>query len=139
MEDHARRGFIETKADVLGEVLGKTAFKESLRLFLKDIDPEHGPLFVRTLLERDIEVPLAVAGALPAIANSLIKAACELIVQVREKFPAPLLAGFVESLLADIDKDDLARLVTEFNDLARDLGPIVHAAWKTVQDKAGQT
>ena len=138
MEEHANRGFIEARANVLGELLDKTAFKDSLRLFLKNIDPETSPHLVRTLLGRDIEVPLAVAGALPALANAVIKAVCELIVQVREKFPAPMLASFVESLLSDIDKEDLARLIREINDLGNDLGPVFRSAWKAVQDKAEQ-
>ncbi|MCU0576962.1 MAG: hypothetical protein MUD15_09085 [Desulfobacterota bacterium] len=138
MEEHANRGFIETKANVLGELLDKTAFKESLRLFLKSIDPESSPQLVRTLLGRDIEAPLSVVGALPCLANAVIKAACELMVQVRDKFPPPLLASFVESLLSDIDKDDMARLIKEANELARDLGPVFKASWKAVQDKAGQ-
>ena len=138
MEEHANRGFIEAKANVLGELLDKTAFKDGLRLFLKNIDAENSTMLVRTLLGRDIEVPLAVMGALPSLANAFIRAACELIVQVREKFPAPLLASFVESLLSDLDKDDLAQLVAEVNDLAADIGPVFKAAWKSVQDKAGQ-
>lgn len=135
MEESPSRGFIETKAGVLGELMDKTAFKDGMRLFLKNIDPENSPMLVRTLLARDIEVPLAVVGALPALANAVVKAACELLAQVRGKFPAPLLVSFAESLLADIDKDDLARLLSELNDLARELGPAFIAAWKAVQDK----
>ncbi len=138
MEGHVRRGLVATTADILGELLDKPAFKDSLRLFLKNIDPENSPLLVRTLLGRDIEVPLAVAGVLPSLANVVLLAACELIVQVREKFPAPLLAGFVESLLSEIDRDTLARLVVEIDGLGSDLGPVFGEAWKSVKDRAGE-
>lgn len=138
MEGHVRRGLVATTAEILGELLDKPAFKDSLRLFLKNIDPENSPLLVRTLLGRDIEVPLAVTGALPSLANAVLLAACELIVQVREKFPAPLLAGFAESLLSEIDKDTLARLIVEIDGLGSDLGPVFREAWRSVKDRAGE-
>ncbi len=142
MEETTNTGLIESRSRVLEELFAKTAFKDSLRLFLKSIDPDSSPQLVRTLLGTDIEVPLAVVGALPAIANCFIKAGMELVVQVRGKFPPPLLAGFVESLLQDIDKDTLARLITEIRDLGKDLEPVFLVALramegKSVQDKGG--
>ena len=136
MEEHVSRGFIETKATILDELLAKTAFKDSLRLFLKNIDPDSCPQLVRTLLGKDIEVPLAFAGALPVLANCFIKAGHELIIQVREKFPPPLLASFVESLLDEIDKETLASLITQARELGSDLSPLFLAVWKVIQDQA---
>jgi hypothetical protein len=142
MEESTNTGLIESRSRVLEELFAKTAFKDSLRLFLKSIDPDSSPQLVRTLLGTDIEVPLAVVGALPAIANCFIKAGMELIVQVRGKFPTPLLSGFVESLLQDIDNETLVRLITEIRDLVKDLEPVFQAALrameeKSVQDKGG--
>jgi hypothetical protein len=138
MENNTNTGFIETKSRILDELLAKTAFKESLRLFLKNIDPKSAPQLVRTLLGRDIEVPLAIVGALPAIANCFIKALDELITQVRDKFPPPLLASFVESLLEEIDKETLVRLINETKDLGKDLAPVFQSAWKSVEDAGKQ-
>ena len=92
MEERSNMGFIETRSRIIDELLEKTAFKDSLRLFLKNIDPNSCAELVRTLLGKDIEVPLALAGALPVIANCFIKAGHELIVQVRDKFSPELLA-----------------------------------------------
>jgi len=138
MEENTNAGFIESKSRVLNELLAKTAFKDSLRLFLKSIDPENSPHLVRTLLGRDIEVPLAVAGALPVLANCFIKAGHELLIQVREKFPPPLLASFVESLLDEIDKETLADLIAEARELKNDLAPLFIAVWQVIQDQAAR-
>ena len=138
MEERPNIGFIETRSRIIGELLEKTAFKDSLRLFLKNIDPNSCAELVRTLLGKDIEVPLALAGALPVIANCFIKAGHELIVQVRDKFSPALLASFVESLLDEIDKETLARLIAEGRALGNDLAPVFLAAWKVIEDKTAQ-
>jgi hypothetical protein len=138
MEETLNTGLIESRSRVLEELFAKTAFKDSLRLFLKSIDPHGSTQLVRTVLGTDIEVPLAVAGALPAIANCFIKAGMELIVQVREKFPPEVLGGFVESLLDEIDKETLARLMAQGRALGKDLAPVFLAAWKALEDKVAQ-
>jgi hypothetical protein len=138
MEKRPNMGFIETRNRIMDELLEKTAFKDSLRLFLKNIDPDSCAELVRTLLGKDIEVPLAFAGALPVIANCFIKAGHELIVQVREKFSPALLASFVESLLDEIDKDTLAHLIAESRALGNDLAPVFLAARKLIVDKTAQ-
>jgi hypothetical protein len=85
-----------------------------------------------------VEVPLALMGALPSIANCLIRAIEELIIQVSEKFPPPLLAGFMESLLEEIDKEALARTITNAKGLAEDLTPVFQAAWKAIEERSGR-
>ena len=138
MEENTNTGIIESRSKVMEELLTKTAFKDSLRLFLKNIDPEASPQLVRTLLGTDIEVPLAIVGSLPAIANGFIRAGMELVVQVRGKFPPPLLASFVESLFQDIDKETLAGLIREIKDLGKDLAPVFQAALKAIDEKSVQ-
>jgi hypothetical protein len=123
MDERQDMGMIENRRRMVEELLARTTFKDSLRLFLKDIDPEAGPGLIRTIMGKDIEVPLAVVSTLPAIANFLIKAGMELAVQVRSKYPAPMLAGMVEALLQDVDKETLANLITEIGALGRDLAP----------------
>jgi hypothetical protein len=136
MEERSNMGYLETRSRIMEELLEKTAFKDSLRLFLKNIDPEDTARLVRILLGTDIEVPLAVTGALPVLANSLIRAGHELVVQVRDKFSPELLAGFAESLLEEIDKETLASLINDGRALGKDLAPVFQAAWKVVEDKA---
>ncbi len=139
MEERSNMGYIETRSRILDELLEKTAFKDSLRLFLKNIDPNSCVELVRTLLGKDIEVPLALTGALPVIANCFIRAGHELIVQVRDKFSPELLASLVESLLDEIDKDTLAQLIAESRALGNDLAPVFLAAWKVVEHKTAQS
>jgi hypothetical protein len=138
MEENTNTGFIESRSRVMEELLTKTAFKDSLRLFLKNINPDASPQLVRTLLGTDIEVPLSVVGSLPAAANCFIKAGMELVVQVRGKFSPPLLASFVESLLEDVDKETLACLITEIKDLVKDLAPAFQSFLKAMEGKPAQ-
>jgi hypothetical protein len=129
------RGFFDSTSRVVEEAIGKTAFKDGLRLFLKNIDPENSPQLVRVLMGKDIEVPLAFVSTLPAIVNAIIRALDELIIQVNDKFSPPLLSSFVESLLDEIDKETLARFVTNARVLVQDFSPLFQAVWKTVEDR----
>ncbi|MRR36253.1 hypothetical protein EG829_16575 [bacterium] len=136
MDESQNMGMIENRRMIAEELLASTSFKDSLRLFMKNIDPESGPVLVRTLMGRDVEVPLAVMSTMPVIANCLIKIAMELVAQVRGKYPAPLLAGMAESLLQDVDRETLACLIREIRDLARDLAPAFSAFSQAVEEQS---
>ncbi len=135
MAEQTGRGIIDSNNRILEEVLDKPAFKEGLRLVLMNIDPQNSPRLVRTILGTDVEVPLAIVGALPALANAVILALDELIIQVREKFPPVLLADIVESLLNEIDPESLARVMAGAKDLSELLSPVFRAAWTAAQQQ----
>jgi len=116
-------GIVGEKTSLLASLLAQPEVKESLRLALADIDPDSGSRLVRTFMGADPEVGLTVAGAVPGLVNLVLKALLELVVTIRRSFPAPLLAGFVDSLLKDVNTQDLARLADEIRALAKDLGP----------------
>ena len=137
MDDIHNTGILEKQIRVAEEILASTAFKDSLRLFLKNINPESGPVLVRTLMGRDVEVPLAVISAMPAVANCLIKIAMELVVQVR-KYPAPMLAGMTESLLQDVDKETLALLIREVRELGKDMAPVFRAFSESLEEPSSK-
>lgn len=124
MNESVNTGFMERRRKVIEEALGRPSFKDSLRLFLKDIDPGAGPELVRTILGKDVEVPLAVVSSLPSLANLFIRAGLELITQVRSNYPSPMLAGMVAALLRDVDTETLAGLMAGMKELGRDLGPV---------------
>lgn len=136
MDEAANTGLIEGRTRMAEELLASTTFKDSLRLFLRNIDPEGGPELVRTLLGKDVEVPLAVMSTLPAVVNCLIRMAMELVVQVRGTYPPPLLAGMVESLLEDVDRETLACLVSQVRDLGKDLAPVLNAFSQAVREQS---
>jgi hypothetical protein len=135
MAEYTRRGIIESQSRILEDLLEKTAFKDGLRHFLNNIDPENSPNLIRTLMGKDIEVTLALMAALPALANAIILALDELISQVREKFPPALLADFTKSLLDDIDKEALARVMTGGKELGDQLSPVFKAAGKAAHEQ----
>jgi c-di-GMP-related signal transduction protein len=135
MAEQVNRGFFEAQSRIVEEALGKPAFKDSLRLFLKNIDPENSPRLVRAVMGKDIEVPLALLSTLPSLANAFIHALDEIVVQVREKFSPPLLASFMESILDEIDKETLARVITNARALADDLSPSFREIIDVLEDK----
>jgi len=107
------------------ELLKKPVFKNSLRSILNNIDAENGREFVRTLLWEDTETVLALVGALPSIANAVIKALDELLLQVKDKFSPQLLHELVGAVVEDIDKESLERAIQNLSALINDLSPIL--------------
>ncbi len=137
MDNRQDTGMLENQTKVAEELLASTSFKDSLRLFLKNIDPESGPALVRTLMGKDVEVPMAVMSAMPLIANCLIKIAMELVMQVR-KYPAPLLTGMTESLLQDVDRETLVRLIREMRELGKDMAPVFRAFSESLEEQSSK-
>lgn len=135
MEIQSNRGIIDAGSRVIGELMLKTTFKDSLRALLQNIDPENAPQLVRTVLEKDIEVPLSVVSALPAVANSLILMADELIRQVNTQFPPPLLQAFIGSLLSEIDIKTLAQVIENARQMVQDLSPAFRETLEAPEQK----
>ena len=124
MNESRNIDIVENRRRIAEELLASTSFKDSLRLFLRNIDPDAGPALVRTLMGKDVEVPLAVMSAIPSVANCLIRTAMELVKLIRQ-YPSPMLTGMIETLLQDIDKDALSSLIREIRDLSRDIAPVL--------------
>lgn len=135
MDARTDTGMIESRTRAAEELLASTAFKDGLRLFLKNIDPDSAPGLVRTLMGTDAEVPLALMSAFPAVANCFVKAAMELLTLLRQ-YPAPMLAGMVEALLKDIDTATLSRLIREARGIGRDLAPVLSAFVQAVEEQS---
>ncbi|HNY64588.1 MAG TPA: hypothetical protein PKM41_04065 [Deltaproteobacteria bacterium] len=140
MKESTNRGIIDSGSRVMDELLRKTAFKDSLRHLLQNIDPQSAPQLVRVLMGRDIEVPFSILCSLPAVANSLILMVDELIRQIREMFPDPLLNDFMESLLNEIDYQALARILEGTKKLSEAMSPAFQGALtKLTAEGASQT
>ena len=137
MDNRQDTGILENQTNVAEELLASTSFKDSLRLFLKNIDPESGPALVRTLMGKDVEVPMAVMSAMPLIANCLIKIAMEMVVQIR-KYPAPLLTGMTQSMLQDVDRETLVQLIREIQELGKDMAPVLRAFSESLEEQSSK-
>ena len=135
MDNRQDTGILENQTNVAEELLASTSFKDSLRLFLKNIDPESGPALVRTLMGKDVEVPMAVMSAMPLIANCLIKIAMEMVVQIR-KYPAPLLTGMTQSMLQDVDRETLVRLISVVRHLGKYMAPVFSAFSESLEESS---
>lgn len=135
MESGPNRGVIDAFSRVLEQILMKPSFKDDLRALLQNVDPENSSRLIKTILSTDIEVPLSLMSTLPAIANSFIKMAEELIKQVNNSFPAPVLQAFTESLLAEVDYPALAAAINGAKKFGRDLSPVFQEALKRLESE----
>lgn len=133
MMSQPNRGIIDALSRVLEQILLKPSFKDDLRALIQNIDPENSPRLIKAIMGTDIEVPLSLVSSLPAIANIFIKTTEELIRQVNESFPAPVLQAFTESLLAEVDHVALANAVNGAKRLGRDLSPVFAEALKKLE------
>ncbi len=133
MSETIDRGVLDALDRMLASAIGRPAFKDGARILLTNLDPQGAPQLVRTLLWRDVELPLGILGALPQLANILIGILAELLRQVEGKFSPELLDGFAASLLEDIDKQALAEILTRGQPLVARLAPLIERAWEEVQ------
>lgn len=100
--DGPRRGPVEGTSRVLRELLRTPRFKASVRVILRDLDPENGALLARTLMFEDPEFFLSLVGATPALLNTAIAALSEMAAQAAT-FPPGVLTGFMAGMLEQID------------------------------------
>lgn len=114
---------------LLSEILKKPGFKDDIRDALNSIDPDAGRELVKTFLWQDLEFSLGIMGGLPAIANTIIRAFDELLIQVNEKYPLELLKGFADSLIKDIDTESLGRALENARPVIDALSPLFKKAW----------
>ncbi len=120
--------------NLLSEILKKPGFKDDVRDVLKSIDPDAGRELVKTFLWQDLEFSLGLIGGLPAIANTIIRAFDELLIQVNEKYPLELLKGFADSLIKDTDTESLGRALKNSRPVIEALAPILKKAWQDAID-----
>ncbi len=102
--DH-NRGVIDAANRILKVLLQKPAFKENVRSVLNAVDPDSAREFARTLVWEDPEIVLSLMGAVPSLANSVIRFLDEIVLQVRKKFPPELLHEFLEAVIGEFDKE----------------------------------
>ena len=133
-EDHSQIA----ASSILRELLKKPGFKDDVRDMLKNIDPQDGRELVKAFLWQDIEFSLGLMGGLPAIANTVIRAVDELLLQVDEKFSIELLQGFTDSLLKDIDTGSLSRALKNARPLIDALSPLLGKFWQEARDEGGK-
>ncbi len=131
---HEEQSRVEA-GSIFSEILKKPGLKDDVREALRNIDPQAGRELVKTFLWQDIEFSLGLLGGMPVIANTIIRAADELLIQVNEKFSIELLKGFMDSLLKDIDTESLGRAIKNARPVIEALGPLFKKAW---QEAAGE-
>ena len=110
MEEQTTQGPIEGASRILRELLRTPRFKASVRIVLRDLDPENAALLVRTLVWEDPEFFLSLVGSTPALMNAAIIGADEVVAQL-STFPPMLLTGFIARMVAELDARALGHSV----------------------------
>lgn len=101
-------GWIEAAARLVTAVITSGRAQENLQVILGSIDPDAGSRLVKALLYTDLQLPLAVVGALPDAANVAIEVGTSLIKEVTAH-PVMLVDQVVRSLLARVRVRTLGR------------------------------
>jgi len=104
----------EQGGGVLKEILKTPVFKDILRDYLGNIDPQNGRSMAKTFLWEDTEVILAIMGALPSMINWFIGFLGEMGKQINSAFTPQLLKAFIENMGADVDKDGFKEGLSAF-------------------------
>lgn len=99
------RGIIDAANRIAKVLLQRPAFKENVRSVLNAVDPDSARELARTIVWEDPEIVLSLMGAVPSLANSVIRFLDEIILQVREKFPPELLHEFLEAIIGEFDEE----------------------------------
>jgi hypothetical protein len=120
MSDDHNRGIIDATNRILKVLLKRPVFKESVRSMLNGVDPDNARELARTIIWEDPEIILSLMGAVPSLANSMVRFLDEIILQVREKFPPELLHEFLSEIMKEFDgeairsvKDNISTMVQE--------------------------
>jgi len=103
------RGIIDGANRILKVLLKRPVVKNNIRAVLGNIDSDNARELARTILWEDPEIVLSLMGAVPALANVLVRFLDEVIFQVREKFPPELLREFIGAVLQDVDREAITR------------------------------
>jgi hypothetical protein len=61
----------------------------------------------------------------------------EMVVQIR-KYPAPLLTGMTQSMLQDVDRETLVRLIREVRKLGKDMAPVFRAFSESLEEPSSK-
>lgn len=138
-ESTPRRGPVDGAARVLRELLRTPRFKASVRIILRDLDPENGALLVRTLMFEDPEFFLSLVSAAPALANTAIAGLDEALAQAAA-FPPGVLTGFMAGMVESLDARGLGHATGQALALSaklaaagdRDLAVATSAFWEGV-------
>ncbi len=124
MAYQSEKGVVDAADRILARLLESPSFKNSVRIFLNNMDPGSAGRLVRTAVWRDMEFSLSCIAASPALFNILINLADEALTQTSEKFPGDMLKGYMEDLLRDIDREALARVREKALAFYEDLSPM---------------
>lgn len=105
-ETAPKSGVIEGTSRVLRELMRTPRFRQTLRILLRELDPENVPALVRAVREEDPELFLSLLAKAPSFANIGIEGARELLSHIAA-FPPDLLFSFLAEMADDLNGERL--------------------------------
>jgi hypothetical protein len=96
-------------ARVLRELMRTPAFRELLKLSLREGPPGSAASLARTLLREDVDLALSVMGSTPLALNRLLEFLLEMAEQL-SSFPAPILEDFLRQMAERVDGERASAL-----------------------------
>ena len=111
------RGIIDATNRIMRVLLKSPAFKSNVRSVLNSIDPDNARELARTIIWEDPELTLSLIGAVPSLANSIIRFLDEVILQVREKFSPELIHDFLGAIMRDVDRETIKRIKVNLSNM----------------------
>lgn len=109
-EQNNQPGLIDATDRVTQELLSTPKVKDAIKIIIKSLDPESAPGLVRTLMWKDPDLFLALAGAAPDLINALILGSKEAVEQV-DKIPPPLIAELVAKVIDKVDGEAVGCII----------------------------
>lgn len=118
------KGLINASNRILQRLIDSPRFGRIAKASMASIDPTEARPLVRTLLWRDPDLSLSLAGMAPKAANVLIAAADTAVAEVSERISPEVVTEFVRSMLAEVDVASLRRLTENSRMLGQKLAPL---------------
>ncbi len=99
-------------ARVVRELIRTPAFRELVKLGLREGPPGNASSLARVLLREDVDMALSALGSVPGAVNWLMEFLLETLRQLNG-FPAPVLGDFAGQLAGKVDREKAQALAAE--------------------------
>ncbi len=102
--DAPKSGVIEGTSRVLRELMRTPRFRQTIRILLRELDPENVPALIRSIREEDPEMFLSLLASTPTFANIGIEGAKDILSYITALQPE-LFYSFVAEMAADLNAE----------------------------------
>jgi hypothetical protein len=102
----AKKGVIDGLARIATELIKTPRHKQTIRVLLRELDPENTPALVRAITQQDPELFLSLLAGVPTFTNIGIEAAREILFALSNFTPA-MMGGFTSQIVEGVNAQRL--------------------------------